>query len=110
MTEILAWQLALNALALLLSVTAWAVAWHTKRVAAARQDMAGVETRLDDLDRRLAGATGIDQTHALALSVSTVEGNLRTIGARLEGLKGAVEHLDATVTRIEEFLLARGHE
>ena len=87
----------------------------SSRLGDAEQRLSEIERRAERHAQQLVGVSqtvnampGLQQTHALELALADIRGNLREIGATMEGNAKIMARLEMVVTRHEDHLLEGG--
>jgi len=90
------------------SLLAGAFALHVKRDAATRREQLILESRLARIETRVEGLPDKGALHDLAISVTRVEGDMKSLVTHIGGIETGMRRIETVVNRQEDWLLNRG--
>lgn len=83
----------------------WAYVWYARRQAATAAELATHDRRLVAVEVGLTSTPSKDSINAICVTLERVDGDVKVMAARLEGLGEVVNRVEVVVNRQEEFLL-----
>ena len=101
-------RLVFDAMTFIIACSAGIYAWVANRRRASRAAMAELEKRLIVLETRVEGVASRESLHKLSLVVCEIEGDLKAMVARMNGMEDVMKRIEIVVNRQEDFLLNRG--
>lgn len=101
-------RLVLDGLVTVVAGAAWLYAWRAKRSAVLRDELTGLDRRVEVLAARLDDVPTRTALHELALSNVSLSGDLKAMTTRMDGLAEAIGRLEKIIDRQEDHLLQGG--
>lgn len=102
----------LPALVLLVQVLMAWIMWSLRQSFVSKKDCEGcrekLEARVSKNEQALHGLPDNEALHDLALSVTELAGDLRTMGERISGVAKSMERVEKVMARHEDYLLHNG--
>ncbi len=102
MTELLKWSpLALS----MINLAFYAVLWIVGKTLVSKRELDVVSSRVAHLEEVVETAPGWDVLDDLKTRIGTVDGDLKAVGAKIEGLRDVLGNLQSTLDIVQQHLL-----
>ena len=102
MTEMLKWSpLALS----MLNLAFYAVLWIVGKTLVSKRELDVVSSRVAHLEEVVEAAPGWDVLDDLKARIGAVDGDLKAVGAKIEGLRDVIGNLQSTLDIVQQHLL-----
>ena len=102
MTELLKWSpLALS----MINLAFYAVLWIVGKTLVSKRELDAVSSRVTHLEDIVETAPGWDVLDDLKTRIGTVDGDLKAVGAKIEGLRDVLGNLQSTLDIVQQHLL-----
>lgn len=85
----------------------WAYVWYSRRQAATASELSAHDRRLVAVEVGLTNAPNNDSINAICVALEKVDGDVKVIAARLDGMGEVIKRVETVVNRQEEHLLSR---
>jgi hypothetical protein len=92
----------------LLNLAFYLVLWIVGRTLVSKREFDNVATRVAHLEETYASAPGWGVLDELKTRIALIDGDLKAVGAKLEGLRDVLYNLQSTLDLVQQHLLQQG--